>query len=42
MAIRITEDGVVIYENEPDIDRELFPNTPEGGGSPEQITQAVN
>lgn len=41
MAIRITEDGVVIYENEPDIDRELFPNTPEGGGSPEQIAQAV-
>lgn len=26
MAIRITEDGKVIYENEPDIDRELFPN----------------
>lgn len=30
MGIRITEDGTVIYENEPDIDRELFPNTPEG------------
>lgn len=41
MAIRITEDDVVIYENEPDIDRELFPNIPEGGGSPEQIAQAV-
>lgn len=41
MAIRITEDGTVIYENEPDIDRELFPNIPEGGGSPEQIAQAV-
>lgn len=42
MAIRITEDGVIIYENEPDVERELFPNIPEGGGSPEQITQAVN
>ena len=41
MAIRITEDGTVIYENEPDVDRELFPNIPEGGGSPEQIAQAV-
>ena len=41
MAIRITEDGVVTYENEPDVDRELFPNIPEGGGSPGQIAQAV-
>lgn len=40
MAIRITEDGTVIYENEPNIDRELFPNTQEGL-SQEQITQAV-
>lgn len=41
MGIRITEDGVVNYENQPDINRELFPNLPEGG-SPEQIAQAVN
>lgn len=41
MAIKITEDGTVIYENEPDVERELFPNIPEGGGSPEQIAQAV-
>lgn len=26
MAIRITEDGKVIYENEPNVERELFPN----------------
>ena len=26
MAIRITEDGVVNYENSPDINRKLFPN----------------
>lgn len=26
MAIRITEDGVVIYENSPDVNRKLFPN----------------
>ena len=42
MAIRITEDGTVIYENEPDVNRELFPNIPEGGTSQEQITQAVD
>lgn len=41
MAIKITEDGVVIYENEPDVERELFPNTQEGGATPEQIGQAV-
>lgn len=41
MAIKITENGVVNYENEPNVNRELFPNTPEGGGSPEQIAQAV-
>lgn len=41
MAIKITENGVVRYENEPNIDRELFPNTTEGGGSPEQIAEAV-
>lgn len=42
MAIRITEDGTVIYENEPDVERELFPNITLSGGTPEQITQAVN
>lgn len=26
MAIRISEDGTVIYENEPNVERELFPN----------------
>lgn len=41
MAIKITENGVVNYENEPNVNRELFPNTLEGGGSPEQIAQAV-
>lgn len=42
MAIRITEDGTVIYENEPDVNRELFPNLPGGYASPEQIVQAVD
>lgn len=42
MAIRITEDGTVIYENEPNVERELFPNIPSSGVTPEQITQAVN
>lgn len=41
MAIRITEDGVVIYENEPNVERELFPNI-QDNISPEHITQAVN
>lgn len=41
MAIRITEDGKVIYENEPNVERELFPNI-QDNVSPEQITQAVN
>lgn len=41
MAIRITEDGTVVYENEPGVNRELFPNLPGGYASPEQITQAV-
>lgn len=42
MAIRITEDGSVIYENEPNVNRQLFPNLPEGYASQEQITQAVD
>lgn len=42
MAVRITEDGTVVYENEPDVNRELFPNLPGGYASPEQITQAVD
>lgn len=43
MAIKITEDGVVIYENEPDVDRELFPNIKEGGEvNPEDIANAVD
>lgn len=42
MAIRITEDGTVIYENEPCVNRELFPNLPGGYATTEQISQAVN
>lgn len=42
MSIKITENGVVRYENEPNVDRLLFPNVEEGGGaSPEQIAEAV-
>lgn len=42
MAIKITENGVVRYENGPNVDRLLFPNVPGGYASPEQITQAVD
>lgn len=39
MAIKITEDGVVIYKNEPEVDRKLLPNIKDACGCQEQIDE---
>ena len=39
MGIKITENGVVRYENEPNVDRLLFPNNPDCGHCSEQIDE---
>lgn len=42
MAIRITEDGVVNYENSPDINRKLFPNLNICGKEIDELTEELD
>lgn len=42
MAIRITEDGVVNYENSPDVNRKLFPNLNICGKEIDELEEEIN
>lgn len=42
MAIRITEDGVVNYENSPDVNRKLFPNLNICGKEIAELEEEIN
>lgn len=42
MAIRITEDGVVNYENSPDVNRKLFPNLNIYGKEIDELEEEIN
>lgn len=42
MAIRITEDGVVNYENSPDVNRKLFPNLNVCGKEIDKLEEEIN
>ena len=42
MAIRITEDGTVIYENSPDVNRKLFPNLNVCGKEIDKLEEEIN
>lgn len=42
MAIRITEDGEVIYENNPDVNRRLFPNLNIWGKQIDELAEEID